>query len=268
LARLGLIGILTHVMNTSNITPQLTELMVLGVGVDYALFIVTRHRRNLRRGIPIKDSIVASINTSGRAVLFAGTTVCIAILGLLALGVSFFNGMAIGAGGRGGPDHGGVADVAARAALPARPEGAAPRTTSRRAQGEFIDVHPTGFWAMWSRLIATHKIALGLAGAAVIVTLALPFFSMRLGQGDQGNDPSGTTTRRGYDLIAKDFGVGYNSNLEAVIDGPGATDQAYLQKVGQTLAATPGVDPASVHPIPLNNSADSCRSSRRPRRRT
>jgi RND superfamily putative drug exporter len=78
---------------------------------------------------------------------------------------------------------------------------------------------------------------------------------MRLGQGDQGNDAAGTTTRKGYDLIATGFGVGYNSNLEAVIDGPGATDQAYLQKIGQALSATPGVDPASVHPIPLNNSA-------------
>ncbi len=252
---LGLIGILTHVMNTSNITPQLTELMVLGVGVDYALFIVTRHRRNLRRGIPIKDSIVASINTSGRAVLFAGTTVCIAILGLLALGVSFFNGMAIGAAVAVG-----LTMAASLTLLPALLSllglKVLPRAQRRAVRrGEFIDVHPTGFWAMWSRLIATHKIALGLAGAAVIVTLALPFFSMRLGQGDQGNDPSGTTTRRGYDLIAKDFGVGYNSNLEAVIDGPGATDQVYLQKVSQTLAGTPGVDPASVHPIPLNNSA-------------
>ena len=101
--------------------------------------------------------------------------------------------------------------------------------------------------------MAAHKIALGLAGTAVIVAMAMPFFSLRLGQGDQGNDPSSTTTRKGYDLIAKGFGVGYNSTLEAVVDGPGATDPAYLQTVGQTLANTPGVDPASVHPIPLNN---------------
>ena len=91
----ALIYILTHVINVSNITPHLAELMVIGVGVDYALFIVTRHRRNLRRGMPMHESIVTSINTSGRAVLFAGTTVCIAILGLIALGVSFFNGMAV-----------------------------------------------------------------------------------------------------------------------------------------------------------------------------
>ena len=67
----------------------------------------------------------------------------------------------------------------------------------------------------------------------------MPFFSLRLGQGDQGNDPPSTTTRKGYDLIAKGFGVGYNSNLEAVIDGPEATDPAYLQTVGQALATHP-----------------------------
>ncbi len=254
-AGLGLIGILTHAMNVSNITPQLTELMVLGVGVDYALFIVTRHRRNLRRGMSVPDSIVASINTSGRAVLFAGSTVCIAILGLIALGVSFFNGMAIGAAVAVG-----LTMAASLTLLPALLSllglKVLPRKQRRAVRGgQFIDVHPTGFWARWSRLVAAHKIALGLAGTAVIVTMALPFFSMRLGQGDQGNDPAGTTTRTGYDLIAKGFGVGYNSNLEAVIDGPGATDPAYLQTVGQALAATPGVDPASVHPIPLNNTA-------------
>src|SRR6185437_8886415 len=89
---LGLIGMLTHAMNVSNVTPQLTELMVIGVGVDYALFIVTRHRRNLIRGMSVVDSIVGAVNTSGRAVLFAGTTVCIAMLGLTVLGVSFFYG--------------------------------------------------------------------------------------------------------------------------------------------------------------------------------
>jgi RND superfamily putative drug exporter len=229
--------------------------MVLGVGVDYALFIVTRHRRNLRRGMSVPDSIIASINTSGRAVLFAGSTVCIAILGLIALGVSFFNGMAIGAAVAVG-----LTMAASLTLLPALLSllglKVLPRTQRRAVRaGQFIDGHPTGFWARWSRLVAAHKIALGLAGTAVIVAMALPFFSMRLGQGDQGNDPSSTTTRKGYDLIATGFGVGYNSNLEAVIDGQGATDPAYLQTVGQTLANTPGVDPASVHPIPLNNTA-------------
>ena len=252
-AGLGLIGILTHAMNVSNITPELTELMVLGVGVDYALFIVTRHRRNLRRGIGVTDSIITSINTSGRAVLFAGTTVCIAILGLLALGVSFFNGMAIGAA---------VAVSLTMAAsltlLPALLSlfglKVLPRKQRRAVRaGEFIELHATGFWAGWSNTVARHKLVLSLGAGAVIVLLAAPFFSMRLGAGDQGNDPKGTTTRAGYDLIAQGFGVGYNSTLEAVVDGPGATDPAYLQKVAGVLQGTAGVEPTSVHAIPLNS---------------
>ncbi len=253
-AGLGLVGILTHAMNVSNITPQLTELMVLGVGVDYALFIVTRHRRNLRRGVGLTESIIDSMNTSGRAVLFAATTVCIAILGLLALGVSFFNGMAIGAA---------VAVSLTMAAsltlLPALLSliglKVLPRKQRRAVRaGEYIDVHPTGFWARWSNLVAHHKLPLSLAAAALIAVLAVPFFSMRLGSGDQGNDPAGTTTRTGYDLIAQGFGVGYNSTLEAVVDGSGATDKAYLQKVGDALRGTPNVDPSSVHSIPLSSS--------------
>jgi RND superfamily putative drug exporter len=252
-AGLGLIGILTHAMNVSNITPELTELMVLGVGVDYALFIVTRHRRNLRRGVGVRDSIVTSMDTSGRAVLFAATTVCIALLGLLALGVSFFNGMAIGAA---------VAVSLTMAAsltlLPALLSlfglTVLPRKQRRAVRaGEFIDLHATGFWARWSVTVARHKVLLSLGAAAVIVVLAAPFFSMRLGAGDQGNDPKGSTTRSGYDLIASGFGVGYNSTLEAVVDGPGATDPAYLQKVSTALQGTTGVDPTSVHAIPLNS---------------
>ena len=251
-AGLGLIGILTHAMNVSNITPELTELMVLGVGVDYALFIVTRHRRNLRRGISVRDSIVTSMDTSGRAVLFAATTVCIALLGLLALGVSFFNGMAIGAAV--------AVSLTAAASLTLLPAllslfglKVLPRTQRRAVQaGQFIEPHATGFWARWSGIVARRKTLLSLGAAAVIVVLALPFFSMRLGAGDQGNDPKGSTTRSGYDLIATGFGVGYNSTLEAVIDGPGATDPAYLQKVSTALQGTTGVDPTSVHAIPLN----------------
>jgi RND superfamily putative drug exporter len=250
---LGLIAILTHAMNVSNITPELTELMVLGVGVDYALFIVTRHRRNLRRGVPLKESIVTSMNTSGRAVLFAATTVCIAILGLLALGVSFFDGMAIGAAV--------AVSLTAAASLTLLPAllsliglKVLPRKQRRAVRnGEYIDVHAVGFWASWSTIVARHKIALSLVAGAVIVVLAAPFFSMRLGAGDQGNDPKTTTTRAGYDLIAQGFGVGYNSTLEAVVSGPGATDTAYLQKVSSTLQATRGVEPTSVHAIPLND---------------
>jgi RND superfamily putative drug exporter len=81
--------------------------------------------------------------------------------------------------------------------------------------------------------------------------LAIPFFSLQLGNSDQGSDPKGSTTRTGYDLIASEFGVGYNSTLEAVVHGPGATDKAFLGKVSQTLAGVHGVAKNSVAVVPL-----------------
>ncbi len=248
---LGVIYILSHAINVSNITPYLAELMVIGVGVDYALFIVTRHRRNLRRGMPIPDSIVNAINTSGRAVLFAGTTVCIAILGLIALGVSFFNGMAVATALAVG-----FTMIASLTLLPALLSLFGLKVLPRRQRaavraGEFIDDRPVGFWARWSQFVARRRVVVAIASGAVMIAIALPFFSLNLGSSDQGSDPKSSTTRSGYDLISANFGVGYNSTLEAVVSGPGASDQAYLQRVTKTLAAVPGIDPASLGTIPL-----------------
>ncbi len=250
---LGVIYILSHVINVSNITPYLAELMVIGVGVDYALFIVTRHRRNLRRGIPMDESIANAINTSGRAVLFAGTTVCIAILGLIALGVSFFNGMAVATALAVG-----FTMAASLTLLPALLSLFGLKVLPRKQRhavraGEFIDGHPVGFWARWSEFVSRRRVMVAIGSAAVMIVLAIPFFALQLGASDQGSDPKGSTTRTGYDLIASQFGVGYNSTLEAVVHGPGATDKAYLQKLSQALADTPGVDKTSVAVVPLND---------------
>jgi RND superfamily putative drug exporter len=250
---LGVIYMLSHAVNVSNITPYLAELMVIGVGVDYALFIVTRHRRNLRRGMPLAESIVTAINTSGRAVLFAGTTVCIAILGLIALGVSFFNGMAVATA---------LAVAFTMAAsltlLPALLSIFGLKVLPRRQRaavraGRFVDDHPAGLWARWSRLVARRRVVVAPAAAVVMVALAIPFFSMQLGASDQGSDPKGSTTRTGYDLISSAFGVGYNSTLEAVVSGPGATQPAYLQRVSQAIENLPGVDRSSVARVPLTS---------------
>jgi RND superfamily putative drug exporter len=250
---LGVIYIMSHVINVSNITPYLAQLMVIGVGVDYALFIVTRHRRNLRRGLPVNESIVSAINTSGRAVLFAGSTVCIAILGLIALGVSFFNGMAVATAFAVG-----FTMIASLTLLPALLSVFGLKVLPRRHRaavraGQFIEDHPVGRWAQWSRFVARNRIAVALVSGALMVAIALPFFSLQLGASDQGSDPKGATTRAGYDLISTDFGVGYNSTLEAVVSGPGASDQAYLGRVSQALAAVPGVDPGSLATKPLAN---------------
>ena len=269
-AGLGLIGVLTHVMDVSNITPQLTELMVIGVGVDYALFIVTRHRRNLRRGMSVPDSIAAAIDTSGRAVLFAGTTVCIAMLGLIALGVGFFYGMAIGTA-----IAVSLTMLASLTLLPALLGLLGLRVLPRKqrrevAAGHFVDVGAVGFWARWAALVSRRPVALAALGASsVMVALAIPFFAMRLGQADQGNDPAGSTTRSGYDLIVEGFGAGYNSTLSR---GRRRPERPGHRDAGRHALA--GVDrrrPEQRVRAAARDSRRSCRSSRSsrcPHRRT
>jgi RND superfamily putative drug exporter len=247
---LALIGLLSHVMSVASFANQLALLMILGVGVDYALFIVTRHRRNLLRGMSVEDSILLAVNTSGRAVLFAGTTVCIALLGLWTLGVSFLYGVSLGTAI-------GVAltMLASLTLLPALLSFLGLKVLPRKQRkavraGSFDLSEHHGFWYRWSRLVEGRRLVLGIAAFVVLAVLAIPFFSIRLGSSDQGNDPSSSTTRKGYDLIAQGFGPGYNSGLQLVISGPGAADKGYLTKVGRTLAQVPDVAPASVHAIP------------------
>jgi RND superfamily putative drug exporter len=194
----------------------------------------------------VPDSIANAINTSGRAVLFAGTTVCIAILGLIALGVSFFNGMAVATALAVG-----FTMAASLTLLPALLSLFGLKVLPRKQRaavrnGEFIDNRPTGRWAKWAEFIARRPLAVAIASGLLIIIIAVPFFSLQLGASDQGSDPKGSTTRVGYDLISSDFGVGYNSTLEAVVSGAGASDPAYLQRVSQALDATAGVDRGSV----------------------
>jgi putative drug exporter of the RND superfamily len=281
---LALIAILTHVMSVSNVTPELAQLMVIGVGVDYALFIVTRHRRNLQNGMDVKESIALALNTSGRAVLFAGTTVCIAMLGLIALGVNFFYGMAIGVAVAVSLTMlasltllPAVLSLLGHRVLPRSQRGALPsdrrvkillcvippicvvfwvlyslqwaiRPITRRLAAQ-RSAHPrTGVWARWANVVAARKAILGPVAAGVIILLAIPFFSMRMGHADQGNDPSNTTSRKGYDLISQGFGVGYNSTLTLVVSGPNV--QATADKVGAAVRTVKYVDPTSVFVLP------------------
>jgi putative drug exporter of the RND superfamily len=245
---LALISLLSHTMNVATFATQLAQLMVIGVGVDYALFIVTRHRRNLLRGMPIAESIMLSINTSGRAVLFAGATVCVAILGLCALGVSFLYGVAVGTS-----IAVALTMIASLTLLPAVLSLLGNRVLPRKVRkamkaGTYsFDPHKTR-WASWSEFVAKNKLGLGVVAAGVIVVLAIPFFSMRLGHADESTDPASSTTRKGYDLITAAFGQGYNSTIELVLSGPTATDTNYLKSVSGQLATVSGVDANSVHP--------------------
>ncbi|HVA74779.1 MAG TPA: MMPL family transporter [Acidimicrobiales bacterium] len=222
---IGLIGLLSHVMKMPQFADQLVLLIGLGVGVDYALFIVTRHRQGLMAGRDVETSIVEAVNTSGRAVMFAGIIVCIALLGMFALGVSFLYGMAVSAAI-------GVAltMIAALTLLPALLGFIGPRVMSRRQKRglalngpRIVGTGSRGFWVRWAGFVRGHPILPALIALGLVVLVALPFFSMRLGSSDQGNDPRGTTTRDAYDLLARGFGPGFNGPLQvvSVLHAPG-----------------------------------------------
>lgn len=255
----GLIGLLSNVLTMPDFSTELTLLIGLGVGVDYALFIVTRHRQGVMAGHDVESSIVHAVNTSGRAVLFAGIIVCIALLGMFALGVSFLYGLAIAASL-------GVAltMLAALTLLPALLGFLGPRVISRRHRRRLADHGPrvagsgsTGFWARWADAVRAHPTIPAVVATALIVVVAVPFFSMRLGSTDQGSDPVGTTTRTAYDLLAKGFGPGFNGPLELVSVVHGPADRAALDRLEAGVRAERGV--ATVGPpvlIPTKSGSD------------
>ena len=237
----AVIGLLSHVLTMASFSSQLSLLIGLGVGVDYALFIVTRFRQGLQRGKPVEQAIVDSLDTSGRAVMFAGITVCIALLGMFALGVSFLYGVAVAAS---------VAVLftvlAALTLLPALLGFLGPRVLGRRARralaaGELTGSDASAGWARWARVVQARPALIATAAGLVLVLIAIPFFSMRLGSSDSGSDPANTTTRKAYDLLAKGFGPGYNGPLQLVAQVDGSAQQAAFTRVTAAIASTHGV---------------------------
>ncbi|UIX30573.1 MMPL family transporter [Streptomyces sp. GQFP] len=246
------IVLLGHMMTVADFAPMLGMLIGLGVGIDYALFIVTRHRRGLKRGLSVTEAATNAVTTTGRAVVFAGATVCIALLGMLILRLGFLNGVAIAA------SLTVVLTVAASVTLlPALLSFIGPRALSRRERRRLAEHGPepelpTGLAARWSAFVERHPKLLGAAALVVMALLALPTLSLHLGTSDQGNNPSTTTTRQAYDLIADGFGPGVNGPLTLVTPVADAEDQLVLDNLAATLRTTKGVASAS----PVTYSAD------------
>ena len=243
------IGLLSHLASVATIAPTLAALIGLGVGIDYALFIVTRHRDGLKAGLPPEEAAVRALNTAGRAVLFAGGTVCIALLGLLVLRMGFLNGLSISSAMTVL-----IAMVAAVTLLPALFGFMGMRLLSRRERRQLDDHgaqdgHGSGFWARWSALVARRPVLLALAAAVLMLVLAGPYLSLRLGLSDAGNDVAGTTTRKAYDMLASGFGPGFNGPLVLVATQSGSSaDQAALLRVEGALGKQTGV--VAVAPLP------------------
>ncbi|MET7467462.1 MMPL family transporter [Micromonospora sp. NPDC005686] len=248
---------LSHMMSVNAIAPILGTLIGLGVGIDYALFILTRHRQALMSGLDPEEAAVQALNTSGRAVLFAGGTVCIALLGLLTIGVDFVTGLAV-------PSAITVVCtvIAAITLMPALFGILGMRVLSRKQRrtlvaGESLTTAPssTGLWARWSHFIPRYPALLAALGVAVMLVVSAPVLDLRLGFADASNDDPSTHTYKSYQLLAEGFGPGFNGPLFLVAETRSPADREALSQLGTALAAVPGV--AAVQGPPPQTAADS-----------
>jgi RND superfamily putative drug exporter len=246
----ALIGLATHVTSMSNISPELALMIGLGVGIDYALFIVTRFRQNYAENPDIVASILEAMDTSGRAILLAGTTVIIALLGMFATGVTFMYGLSIAS----------ILAVllvlsASLTALPALlmffgHRLVKPTRRARRQEAHGKAERPSR-WREWSLTVQRHPRALALVSLLVMAVFIAPILSMRLDSSDAGNDPSGKNTRVAFDLLAAGFGPGFNGPLEIAAELHGPNAKANLGQLRTAIASTPdivSVTPAQVSP--------------------
>ncbi|MBW8793032.1 MAG: MMPL family transporter [Streptomyces sp.] len=242
--------LLSHVITLSSTTLTLGSLIGLGVGIDYALFIVNRHRANLMAGMAVTESVAKSLNTSGRAVVFAGLTVVIALLGMLTLNVGIINGMALGAALTVV-----LTVLAAITLLPALLGMLGPRVLSRKERGELTGearsrpAGRAGLWARWAEQVQARPKVLGVVALAVLAALALPTLSLRLGAADDGNLPTTSTNRQAYDMIADGFGPGFNGPLVLAVQAPTAADKAAEAKLVTALEQVDGVASAAAAPM-------------------
>jgi len=277
--------ILSHVVPMPDFTTSLVAMIGLGVGIDYALFIVTRYREGLAEGLTVEEAVVDAVDTSGRAVIFAGITVIISLLGLFVMGLAFARGLAIGAvvgvlimmlasitllpSLLAMVKHRiGVTTWAALIALVAFIVSALLAVITETPVFAVIGVvavliitalsfaikpmrghipHRTPkakeltFWYRWSRFIQRRPWTAALSATAILLVLAAPLTSIRLGFGDNGNAPESTTVRRAYDMLAEGFGPGFNGPLFITVQGDAAKTPEALQGFVDTLNATEGV---------------------------
>lgn len=250
---LAIVQILSHALTVSTVAPTLATMIGLGVGIDYALFIVTRHFRGLRDGLEVQESIARAVATSGGSVSFAGGTVTIALVSLAVAGIPLVTTMGLTAA-----IAVVVAVLAALTLLPATLAIVGPHINSLRVRGRHPDrrhkaAPDRGLWARWAAGVAGRPVIAGLAALAILIPLAIPLLSLNLGQKDVAALPTSTTARQAYDLISENFGPGVNGPLIVAVSlgspAQGSGDPR-LQTLEQDVAKTPGV--AAVTPVQVD----------------
>ena len=234
----AVLDLLSHVITTPTFAPEMMAMIGLGVGIDYALFIVTRYRQGLAEGRNPRQATAVSLATSGRSVVFAGTTVILSLLGLFILQLPFMRGLAVGA----------IAAVvlvmlAAVTLLPAMLGFSGLAVDKLHVPGllrSAAEPSERSFWYRWSRTVQRHPIVAGGAALLCLLVLIIPFFSMRLAFTDAGNDPTSSTTRQAFDALASGFGPGFNGPLIVAASVPDGQKFA-VETLQKQLATTFGV---------------------------
>ncbi|MGH2718497.1 MAG: MMPL family transporter, partial [Actinomycetota bacterium] len=243
----GLLAVVSHRLSVPTFGPELAAMIGIGVGIDYALFIVTRYRTGLHDGLDPESAVVLSLTTSGRAVLFAGCTVVISLLGLMLMGTGFVVGLAVGS----------ILAVllvlfGTMTLLPALigffGKGIDKLRLFRQSRGHEAGKKTLAF--RYSREIQRHPWFFALVSLVVLVVLALPLFSMRQALTDDSNAPTSLTTRRAYDLLAAGFGAGSNGPLVVAVDIPPGANTTALTTMYNAFLREPDV--AHVVPPRLN----------------
>jgi putative drug exporter of the RND superfamily len=256
-AALSLVQLLGHVIDVPTVGPTLATMIGLGVGIDYALFIVTRHKLQLKEGMEIRESCARATATSGGAVFFAGGTVVVALCSLVVAQIPLVTNMGFSAAVAVV-----VAVLAAITLLPALLGAMGPRINSLRVHlgRTHPDDHQPHGWARWARGVAKRPWRSLIAGLVILGILAIPVFQLQLGQEDNGELPKDTTARQAYDLLTEGFGVGANGPLLISVSlgspakpakqGESPATDPRLTTLSDDVKKTSGV--ASVSPITVS----------------
>jgi putative drug exporter of the RND superfamily len=269
-AGLAILGLVASVVTVPTTGPTIATLLGLGVAVDYGLFLVSRHREQLDTGMDVVPSAVQAEGTSGAAIVVAGTTVVISILGLYVVGVAFVGSLGLSAAivvavtmlvaltmvpALMGLVKGNVRSLPDR--LRARKQGVSSRQQASQTAAATQEQHEHSAFARWGRMVSDNPWPWGAASVVVLVVLAIPLFSITLGQPDNGTNPTSQSNRRAYDLISDGFGVGVNGPLAVVVKLPKQSSSAtssLLSTMQKDVAGTKGV--ASVGPAAVNSSGN------------
>jgi RND superfamily putative drug exporter len=245
---MGLIAALTHALPTPDFASELALLIGLGVGVDYALFVVNRYRDRYRRnGGDVNEAVVLAMNTAGRSIAFAGATVVIAVLGLFVVGVHLLYGVALATSL--------TVLLMLAASLTLLP--ALLSLSGRRIGGKAAKKRSGregAVWARWISLIQRAPLLAAAAATILLIVLAAPAVSLRLAASDASNDRASTTTHRAYELLKSGFGAGFNGPLQLAVQLPKVGDKQALTTLSTAIGKTDGV--AAVSRPKLNKSGD------------